>query len=164
MIDYKKVKEVLTNPHYILILLICCHSGLCPAFQTRWEFWYIEKRGGSLIVMAVARLQRRPIVAVWFLLSRPIVGRFGELRVIAFSLFIFAASFFALAFIDRVWLVILFDNFQAASYVLSFTSFVVHFWKAGSEASTAFFQGKFIYYLFLTSIVWLYAQANFAAI
>lgn len=144
VIDYKEVKEVLTNPHYILILVICCHSGLCSAFQARWEFWYIEKLGGSSIVMAVAGLLRRPIVAVWFLLSRLIVGRFGELRVIAFSLFIFAASFFALAFIESAWLAILFDNFQAASYVLSFTSFVVHFSKAGSEASTAFFQGKFI--------------------
>ena len=83
-------------------------------------------------------------MAVWFLLSRPIISRFGELRVIAFSLFIFATSFLALAFIKNAWLVILFDNFQAASYVLSFTSFVVHFSKAGSEASTAFFQGKVI--------------------
>ena len=152
VIDYKKVKEVLTNPHYILILVICCHSGLCSAFQTRWEFWYIEKRGGDSIVTAVAGLQRRPIVAVWFLLSRPIVSRFGELRVIAFSLFIFAASFFALAFIDSAWLVILFDNFQAASYVLSFTSFVVHFSKAGSEASTAFFQGKIIAILLVSDL------------
>ena len=144
VIDYKEVKKVLTKPHYILILVICCHSGLCSAFQTRWEFWYIEKLGGSSIVMAVAGLLRRPVVAVWFLLSRLIVGRFGELRVIAFSLLIFAISFFALAFIEDAWLVILFDNFQAASYVLSFTSFVVHFSKAGSEASTAFFQGEFI--------------------
>ena len=144
VIDYKEVKKVLTKPHYILILVICCHLGLCSAFQARWEFWYIEKLGGSSIVMAVAGLLRRPIVAVWFLLSRLIVGRFGELRVIAFSLLIFAISFFALAFIEDAWLVILFDNFQAASYVLSFTSFVVHFSKAGSEASTAFFQGEFI--------------------
>lgn len=143
VIDYKEVKRVLTNPHYILILVICCHSGLCSSFQARWEFWYIEKLGGSSIVMAVGGLLRRPIVAVWFLLSRVIISRFGELKVIAFSLFIFAGSFFALAFIENAWLVILFDNFQATSYVLSFASFVVHFSKAGSEASTAFFQGTF---------------------
>jgi MFS family permease len=144
VIDYKEVKKVLTNPHYILILVICCHSGLCSAFQTRWEFWYIEKLGGSSVVMAVGGLLRRPIVAVWFLLSRLIIRRFGELIVIAFSLFIFAGSFFALAFIENAWLVIVFDNFQAASFVLSFASFVVHFSKAGSEASTAFFQGTYI--------------------
>ena len=143
VIDYKEVKRVLTNPHYILILVICCHSGLCASFQTRWEFWYMEKLGGSSIVMAVGGLLRRPIVAVWFLLSRLIIGRFGELNVIAISLFIFAASFVALAFIENAWFVILFDNFQAASYVLSFSSFVIHFSKAGSKASTAFFQGKF---------------------
>jgi MFS family permease len=142
VIDYQEVKKVLTSPHYILILVICCHSGLCSAFQARWEFWYIEKLGGSSVVMAVGGLLRRPIVAVWFLLSRSIITRFGELRVIAFSLFIFAGSFLALAFIENAWLVIVFDNFQAASYVLSFASFVVHFSKAGSEASTAFFQGK----------------------
>ena len=34
VIDYKEVKKVLTNPHYVLILVICCHSGLCSAFQT----------------------------------------------------------------------------------------------------------------------------------
>ena len=141
VIDYKEVKKVLTNPHYILILVVCCHSGLCSAFQARWEFWYIEKLGGNSVVMAVAGLLRRPIVAIWFLLSRVIISRFGELRVIAFSLLIFASSFIALAFIRNAWLVIFFDNFQAASYVLSFTSFVVHFSKAGSEASTAFFQG-----------------------
>ena len=56
VIDYKEVKKVLTNPHYILILVICCHSGLCSAFQARWEFWYMEKLGGSSIVMAVGGL------------------------------------------------------------------------------------------------------------
>ena len=56
VIDYKEVKKVLTNPHYILILVVCCHSGLCSAFQARWEFWYIEKLGGNSVVMAVAGL------------------------------------------------------------------------------------------------------------
>ncbi|XP_028400093.1 uncharacterized protein LOC114523394 isoform X2 [Dendronephthya gigantea] len=141
VIDYEEVKKVLTDPHYILILVICCHSGLCSAFQTRWEFWYIEKLGGGSIVMAVAGLLRRPIVAVWFLLSRVIIKRVGELKVIGFSLLIFALSFLALAFIENAWLVILFDNFQAASYVLSFASFVVHFSNTSSDASAAFFQG-----------------------
>jgi hypothetical protein len=144
VIDYEEVKKILTNPHYILILVVCCHSGLCTAFQTRWEFWYIEKLGGDSVVMAVAGLLRRPLVAVWFLLSRIIISRFGELRVIAFSLLIFAGSFIGLAFIENAWLVIFFDNFQAASNVLSFASFVIHFSKAGSDASTAFFQGEFI--------------------
>ena len=106
VIDYKEVKRVLTNPHYILILVICCHPGLCTSFQARWKFWYVEKLGGSLIVMAVGGLLRRPIVAVWFLLSRLIIGRFGELNVIAFSLFIFAGSFVALAFIENAWTVV----------------------------------------------------------
>lgn len=143
VIDYQEVKKVLTKPHYILILIICCHCGSCASFQTRWEFWYIEKLGGNSIVMAVGGLLRRPIVAVWFLLSRLIVSRLGELEVIACSLFIFAGSFFALAFIENAWLVVVVDNIQAAAYVLSFASFVVHFSEAGSKASTAFFQGNY---------------------
>ena len=142
VIDYQEVKEVLTTPHYILILVICCHSGWCSAFQVRWEFWYMQKLGGSSVVMAVGGLLRRPFVAVWFLLSRHIIGKFGELKIIAVALFVFAGSFVGLAFIENAWLVILFDNFQAAAYVLSFASFVVHFSNVGSKASTAFFQGK----------------------
>lgn len=142
VIDYDEVKKVLFDPHYILILVICCHTGWCSAFQVRWEFWYMQKLGGSSIVMAVGGLLRRPFVAVWFLLSRRIIGKFGELRIIALSLLVFAGSFVALAFIDNAWLVILCDNFQAASYVLSFASFVVHFADVGSKASTAFFQGN----------------------
>lgn len=142
MIDYNEVKKVFKTFHYLLILIICCHSGWCSAFQTRWEFWYMEKLGGSSIVMAVGGLLRRPSVAVWFLLSRRIIGYFGELKVIALALFIFSGSFVGLAFIENAWLVILFDNFQAAAYVLAFSSFVVHFSDVGSKESTAFFRGN----------------------
>ena len=47
VIDYKEVKNVLTTFHYIFMLIICCHSGLCSAFQTRWEFWYMQEIGGT---------------------------------------------------------------------------------------------------------------------
>ena len=142
VIDYQEVKEVLTTPHYILILVICSHCGACSAFQTRWEFWYMAKLGGSSTVMAVGGLLRRPIVAAWFLLSRHIIGHFGELNIIALSLFVFTGSFFGLAFIENAWFVILLDNFQAAAFTFSFASFVIHFSNVGSKASTAFFQGK----------------------
>lgn len=143
VVNYAEVKKVLFNVHYILLLFICAHAGLCSSFQTRWEFWYIQELGGSPIVMAVGGLLRRPIVAVWFLLSRSVINRLGELHVIAISLFIFSASFAALAFIGNPWLVIVFDIFQSAAYVLIFTSFVIHFSKASSKASAAFIQGTF---------------------
>ena len=142
VVNYADVKKVLCNPHYTLMLVVCAHAGLCSAFQTRWEFWYMEKLGGSPLVMAVGGLIRRPIVGVWFLLSRGIINRLGELNVIAISLFIFAASFAALAFVANPWLVIVFDNFQSAAYVLMFASFVIHFSKAASKASSAVIQGK----------------------
>ena len=142
VVNYADVKKALCKPHYILMLVVCAHAGLCSAFQTRWEFWYMEKLGGSPLVMAVGGLIRRPIVGVWFLLSRGIINRLGELNVIAISLFIFAASFSALAFIANPWLVIVFDNFQSAAHVLMFASFVIHFSKAGSKASSAVIQGK----------------------
>ena len=142
VVNYADVKKVLCNPHYTLMLVVCAHAGLCSSFQTRWEFWYMEKLGGSPLVMAVGGLIRRPIVGVWFLLSRGIINRLGELNVIAISLFIFAASFAALAFVANPWLVIVFDNFQSAAYVLMFASFVIHFSKAASKASSAVIQGK----------------------
>ena len=145
VVNNAEVKSVLYNPHYILILFICAHAGLCSAFQLRWEFWYMEQLGGSPFVMAVGGLLRRPIVGVWFVLSRAVIGKLGELNVIAISLFIFAASFAALAFAENAWLVIVYDNFQAASFVLTYASFVIHFSKAGSKASSAFFQGKLLF-------------------
>ena len=102
----------------------------------------MEKLGGTPLVIAVGGLIRRSIVAVWFLLSRSIIDRLGELYVIAISLFTFAASFAALAFIGKSWLVIVFDSFQAIGYVLVYSSFVVHFSKVGSKASSAAMQGK----------------------
>ena len=141
VLEYSEVKKVLTTFHCILILIICGHSGWCSAFQVRWEFWYMQKLGGSSVVMAVGGLLRRPVVAVWFFLSRRIIDYFGELKLVALALFIFAASFVGLAFIENAWLVILFDNFQAAAYVLAFGSFVVHFSNIGSKAS-AFFRGN----------------------
>lgn len=101
----------------------------------------MQKLGGSSVVMAVGGLLRRPVVAVWFFLSRRIIDFFGELKIVALALFIFSASFVGLAFIENAWLVILFDNFQAAAYVLAFASFVVHFSNVGSKAP-AFFRGN----------------------
>ncbi len=142
VVNHDEVKSVLYNPHYILILFICTYAGFCAAFQFRWEFWYIEQLGGSPLVMAISGLIRRPVVGFWFILSGGVIGKLGELNIIAISLAIFAASFAALAFTENVWLVILVDNFQAGSFVLTYASIVTHFSKAGSEASSAFLQGK----------------------
>ena len=142
VVDYDEIKSVMLNPHYIFVLLICAHAGLCSAFQTRWEFWYMQRLGGGSLALAVCGLLRRPLVGVWFILSRIIIGKLGELNVIAISLSLFAASFAALAFIENAWLVILLDNFQSASFVLIYASIVIHFSKAGSKASSAFFQGE----------------------
>jgi MFS family permease len=144
VVNLTEVKAVLLKPHYLLLLAIACHGGLCSAFQTRWEFWYMEELGGTPVVMAVGGLVRRPVVAVWFFLSRSVVDRLGELNGIAISLFVFAASFAALAFATNPWHVIVFDNFQSAAFVLMFASIVIHFSKAASKASSATIQGKLL--------------------
>ena len=142
VVNFAEVKKIIWNPHYLLMLVICAHGGLCTSFQFRWEFWYMEKLGGTPLVIAVGGLVRRPIVAVWFLLSRSIIDRLGELYVIAISLFTFAVSFAALAFAQNPSQVIVFDIFQSIGYVLIYSSLVVHFSKAGSKASSAAIQGK----------------------
>ena len=102
----------------------------------------MEKLGATPLVIAVGGLVRRPIIAVWFLLSRSIIDRLGELYVIAISLSTFAVSFAALAFAQKPWQVIVFDIFQSIGYVLIYSSLVVHFSKAGSKASSGAIQGK----------------------
>ncbi|XP_028390671.1 uncharacterized protein LOC114544416 [Dendronephthya gigantea] len=141
VVDYEEVKSVLSKPHYILVLFICAHAGFCTAFQLRWEFWYMRHLGGTPVVMAVGGLLRRLLVGVWYIISRVIIGKLGELYVIAISLFLFAASFAGLAFTENAWLVIFLDSFQSVSFVLTYASLVIHFSKAGSKASSAFFQG-----------------------
>ena len=142
VVNFAEVKKIIWNPHYLLMLLICAHGGLCTSFQFRWEFWYMENLGATPLVIAVGGLIRRPIVAVWFLLSRSIIDRLGELYVIAISLFTFAVSFAALAFAQKPWQVIVFDIFQSIGYVLIYSSLVIHFSKVGSKASSAAIQGK----------------------
>ena len=142
VVNFAEVKRIVWNPHYLLMLVICAHGGLCTSFQLRWEFWYMEKLGATPLVIAVSGLVRRPIIAVWFLFSRSIIDRLGELYVIALSLFAFAASFAALAFAQNPWQVIVFDIFQSIGYVLIYSSLVVHFSKACSKASSAAIQGK----------------------
>ena len=146
-VDYDEIKRVLHNPHYILILLSCAHTGFCTAFQYRWEFWYIKQLGGNPLVMAVSGLLRRTVVAFWFILSGGIIGKLGELNVIAISLSIFAATFAALAFMENAWFVVVLDNFQAASSVLTHASIVVHMSKAGSETTSAFLRGKLFFFI-----------------
>ncbi|XP_028390703.1 major facilitator superfamily domain-containing protein 6-like [Dendronephthya gigantea] len=141
VVDYDEIKSVLLNPHYILVLFICAHAGICTAFQLHWEFWYMRHLGGTPVVMVVGGLLRRVLVGVWYIISRVIIGKLGELYVTAISLFLFAASFAGLAFTENAWLVILLDNFQSLSFVLTHASLVIHFSKAGSKASSAFFQG-----------------------
>ena len=143
-VNYDEIKRVLQNPHYILILFTCAHAGFCSAFQYRWEFWYIKQLGGRPLIMAVSGLLRRTVVGFWFILSGGIIRKLGELNVIAISQFIFAATFAALAFMENAWFVILLDNFQAASSVLTHASIVIHMSKAGSEASSAFLQAVIV--------------------
>lgn len=142
VIDYDEVKSVIFNPHYLLMLGICLYSGMCSAFQFRWEYWYIEELGGGPVLFAVGGFVRRPLVGLWYLLSRTAISRLGEYNAMCLAIFLFSGSFIALAFIKAPWLVIVCDIFQSLAFVLLMSSMVVHFSKAGSKASSAFIQGN----------------------
>ena len=142
VIDYKEVKSFLTKFHYIFMLVICCLSGWFRMFQLRWEFWYIEVLGGSPVVMAVSGLLKRSFISLFFLLSPSFFNWFNELTLVAVGLLIFSATFLGLALTKNAWLIIVFDFTQAAAYVMTFASFVLHFSNFGSKATTVFFQGK----------------------
>ena len=144
VIDYKEVKSFLTKFHYIFMLVICCLSGWFRMFQLRWEFWYIEFLGGSPVVMAVSGLLKRSFISLFFLLSPSFFNYFSELALVAVGLLIFAATFLGLALTKNAWLIILFDFTQAAAFMMTYASFVLHFSNFGSKATAVFFQGKIL--------------------
>ena len=144
VMDYKDVKSFLAKFQYIFMLVICGLCGWFRMFQLRWEFWYTEVLGGSPVVMAVSRLLKRSFITLFYLLSPSFFNCLNELTLVAAGLLIFAATFLALALTENAWLIILLDFTQAAAYILTYASFVLHFSNFGSKATTVFFQGKIL--------------------
>ncbi|CAB4020452.1 Hypothetical predicted protein, partial [Paramuricea clavata] len=135
-INWSEVKSALCNVHFALMFCILFFTAIPVAFQINWEFWYLDGLSASPLVLGIAGLVRRPILAGWMLLSCELLKRIGELKAICIALFLFALSFLALSFTRVPWFVLAIDMFQAAAYGLAYCSFTVHFSKAGSKASS----------------------------
>ena len=142
VMNWKEVKSVFSDVHYLFVLIVGLFLGSCAAFQLYWEFWYISELSGSPTIMGMAGLIRRPLVAVCFYLSGHLIERVGDLKTTAVALFLFSVSFFAISFINIPWLVLVIDILQAAAFALSYTGLNIHFSKPGSKASSAIILGK----------------------
>jgi hypothetical protein len=141
-INWSEVKSALCNVHFALMFCVLFCTGIPVAFQIYWEFWYLDGLFASPLVLGVAGLVRRPILAGWTLLSCQLLERIGELKTICIAFFLFFLSFLALSFTRVPWFVLAIDMFQTAAYGLAYCSLTVHFSKAGSKESSAVIRGK----------------------
>ncbi|CAB4014681.1 Hypothetical predicted protein [Paramuricea clavata] len=141
-INWSQIKSALCNAHFALMFFILYCTGILVAFQIFWELWYLDGLSASPLIVGIAGLVRRPVLAGWMLLSCELLKRIGELKAICVALFLFAVSFLALSFTRVPWFVLAIDIFQAAAYGLAFCSFTVHFSKAGSKANSGVIRGK----------------------
>ena len=142
VVDWAEVKGILSDGHYVVMLLIACFCGGCFSFQVRWENWYVRELGGSPVVMGTGGLLRRAFIAVSLSISGKVMNAFGELKTVSFALFLYAVAFLSFSLIQTPWLILVVDVFQSAAFAISYSSLAVHFSKAGSKASSAIIQGK----------------------
>ena len=143
VINWKEVKSVVFSSHYIFMFILTFYFGVCLAFQVSWEFWYLDGLGGGPVVIGVASLIRKSLLAAFLFISTYIMRKIGDLYTACFALLLFTVAFFALSFTRVYWCVLVIDFFQSAGYGLSVSALTVHFSKAGSKASSGVMLGKF---------------------
>lgn len=133
-VNYKTAILTLLKPHYIFILCIGLHVGACNGFITRWQYWYMDKFGGSTTVMGVEGLLKQLVLGTfWCVVTVHVLNTLGEYATMAVSLFLFAISFALLALIKNLWLVILIDNFELAAYIFFYSAVVLYFQTQGRK-------------------------------
>ena len=143
VINWKEVKSVVFSGHYIFMFVLTFYFGVCVAFQVFWEFWYLDGLGGGPLVMGIASLIRRSLLAAFMFISTYIMKKIGDLNAVCIAILLFAMAFFALSFTRVYWCVLAIDFLQSAGYGLSVSALTVHFSKAGSKASSGVILGKF---------------------
>ncbi|CAB4024782.1 Hypothetical predicted protein [Paramuricea clavata] len=136
-INWSGVKADVFNAHYIFMFVVLFYAGLCLAFQSYWEFWYLDGLSASPLLIAGAVLVRRPILATSMFLSTRLIRKIDELKTICVALFLYACSYLALSFTRIAWLVIVIDTCQATAYGLSYCAFTVLFSKAASKENAS---------------------------
>ena len=143
-IDWKELKGVLFDFHYIYMFMMTFYLGVCVAFSVFWEFWYLDGLAANPLVMGGAALVRRPFLAVFIFTSCYVIQKIGELNTICISFLLFTFAFFALSFTRIYWYVLAVDTLHSAGYGLAYSAFTVHFSKAGSKASSGVILGEFL--------------------
>ena len=141
-VNWKEVKSVALNGHYIYMFFMTFYLGVCVAFQIFWEFWYLDGLDASPLVMGGAALIRRPLLAIFIYTSCYIIKELGDLNTICTSLLLFSVAFVALSFTRIYWYVLAIDTLHSAGYGLAYSAFTVHFSKAGSKAISGVILGK----------------------
>ena len=143
VINWNDVKSVVFSGHYIFMFVFTFYLGVCAAFQIYWEFWYLDGLGSGPLVMGVASLIRRSLLAAFMFISAYILKKIGDLYTACVAVVFFTVAFFALSFTRVYWYVLAIDFLQSAAYGLAFSAMAVHFSKAGSKASSGVILGKF---------------------
>jgi MFS family permease len=142
--NWSGVKYDIFNAHYIFMFAVLFYAGLCVSFQAYWEFWYLDGLSASPLLLAIAVLIRRSLVALSTLASSNLIRKIGDLYTICFALFLFSTSFLALSFTRIAWLVLIIDTFQAAAYGISYCAFTVLFYKASSKENSSIILGMYL--------------------
>ena len=143
VINWTEVKAVLFDSHYAVVLFVSFYSGACYSFQSQWEFWYIDYLSGGPVILAVGGLIRRPLGALFFLLSGRVIRSLGELETMAVALLAFAVSQIALSIVYDPWLVLSIDILQTMGFAWTWSPICIHLSNAGTKASSAVMLSKF---------------------
>ena len=141
--SWSGVKTSVLNAHYILMFVILFYTGMCLAFQTYWEFWYLDELSASPLLIGGSVLVRRPILAMSMYMSSHCVRKIGDLNTICVALLLYACSFLALSFTRIAWLVIVIDTSQATAYGLNYCAFIMLFSKAASKENSSVIFGEY---------------------
>ncbi|CAB4027667.1 Hypothetical predicted protein [Paramuricea clavata] len=138
---WSRVKSDVFNAHYIFMFVVLFYAGLCIAFQSYWEFWYLDGLSASPLLIAAAGLVRRPTVAISAFLSTHVIRKIGELKTICVTMFLYACSYFALSFARLAWLVVVIDTSQAVALALNYCAFTAIFYNAASKENSSMILG-----------------------
>jgi hypothetical protein len=136
------VKSDIFNAHYIFMFVVLFYAGMCLAFQSYWEFWYLDGLSASPLLIAGAVLVRRPVLATSMFMSCHCIRKIGDLKTICVALFLYACSYLALSFTRIAWLVIVIDTCQATAYGLGYCALTVLFSKAASKENASVIFGE----------------------
>ena len=141
--NWSGVKSDVLNVHYIFMFILLFYTGLCVAYQSYWEFWYLDGLNASPLLLGCAVLIRRHLLAASMLTSSYLIRKIGDLKTVCVALFLFAGSFFALSCTRIAWLVLVIDTCQAVAAALSYCAFTLIFYKASSKENSSIILGRY---------------------